>query len=105
MKNLRYYWNNGFTNRYQHYNEGWREAELIDTKVIGEEVTISMFVPRYDELCPFTPFEDIKVSYIRWYEDTSIGHHHFDTLKDSDFVEELIEQLKHRDQIQYEIDK
>ena len=93
--NLIYWWNNGFQNRYQdfpsNFMDGEKKAPLIDVEAIGKDVSIAMFVPLNDELCPFEPMRDIKVDHIRHY--TEGGHRIFSELNDSEFVSELIEQL------------
>ena len=71
MVNLRYWWNNGFQKRFQeyapNYMEGEKQTNLINVANIGDEVSISMFVPEADELCPFDGMKDIKVDSLKWY--------------------------------------
>ena len=39
--------------------DGETQTELINLSNIGDEVSISMFVPEADTLCPFEPLRDI----------------------------------------------
>ena len=105
MKNLRYWWQNGFMNRYQeyapNYNEGKKLTRSIGIDDIGKGVSIAMFVPRNDEKCPFHPMSDIKVDHIRWYEGDE-KHGHFSSFKDTEFIIELTEQLSKGRELQTE---
>lgn len=96
MLNLRYWWNNGFQNRYQEfapdYLQGERITKLIDIAAISEGASIAMFVPEVDELCPFEPLKDLKVDYIKWYKNAK--HTLFDDFKEPEFVSELLQQLQ-----------
>ena len=73
---------------------GVKRSDLVDIEAINNSgVKIVMFVPENDELCPFEPFKDIKVDYIKWYPE-GVGHAFFLDYNEPEFVAELINQLQ-----------
>ena len=62
---------------------------MIDVEEIGKDVSIAMFVPKDDELCPFLPLLEVKTDFMKWYE--TGGHALFTVIDDPEFVDELIE--------------
>ena len=104
MVNLRYWWNNGFQKRFQKYTPNYTDVEtqteLINVFNIGDEVSISMFVPEADTLCPFEPLRDVKMDYIQFYPNEDHGF--FSYHNEPEFIEELVNQfisaIKDKDQ-------
>ena len=50
-----------------------------------------MFVPENDELCPFEPLQNIKTEFTKMMP--NIGHSAFGSMKDEEFMKELIGQM------------
>ena len=94
-RNLIYWLNNHFQNRFQmyapNYLEGEKHTELFDVDSI-RGVRISMFVPENDEYCTFDQLKNVKTETTKFMP---VPHSHFATGgKDQEFMKALLAELK-----------
>ena len=66
---------------------GETTTDLISVANIGDRVSISMFVPEADELCPFDPLKEIKTDYVKFYPGEK--HDFFGFHNGQEFIDEL----------------
>ena len=77
-KNLIYLTQNGFQGRYQkyapNYLAGEKQTDLIDLAKVSDGVSIAMFMPVFDEMCPFKPLAELKTDYTKFMP---VTHNYF----------------------------